>query len=861
MTSQHPPTFLSRVFGVNSDIKDAETELSSIRDGYNTQSESHENLLLGSGRGRDKSRIESDQESNSGSEYDHEAMFHDVFAQDSQFNKHLDYTENGDGPNHLDFIGEADSEAEDDVPMSIMVQPEAPTNKSVKPNGIDKLNNLRGQINKNIRIPKLRNVPSSSPFTLPTNKNDTLNPNNVAQTSYKRETQKNPSPTSAEDERVRRAKLGILNPRERALWKWANIENLDKFLQNVYSYYLGSGYYAILLSKTLDLATLAFVVYFSTYLTTCIDYSKLKSPSAKSLQDIRVDQCYSSIHPLAKFFLWLFYIYFILKVVQLYFDAQNLKEIHHFYKYLLDISDKDLQTVSWQVVVRRIMLLKDQNAVTANVSDMKSKSRIDAHDIANRIMRKENYFIALYNKDVLDLTLPIPGHRKSLLTRTLEWNLNLCISGFVFNESGQVRQHFLKESKRKELSDELSKRFMLAGLLNIILAPLIVTYFIVLYFFRYFNEYRRNPGSIGSRQYTPFAEWKFREYNELYHIFQRRINLSVPEASKYVDQFPKEKTVLLLKFVAFISGSFAAVLGILSVVDPDMFFNFEITKDRTVLFYISIFGTIWAICHGAIPEEYQVFDSEASLRRVANFTHYLPPRWEGKYHTDEVRAEFCEFFDMKALILLRELSSLILTPFILWFSLPKSSSRIVDFFREFSVHVDGLGYVCTFAMFNFDKSKATQKAVAASKKNPDPRSAYYNSGEDKMMKSYLYFIDSYGNNETQRNSRPQKVNKIHPLHHSIHGKMSQPQSPVQWYSRPDEFGSQSFMGNPSEPRGRGAVRDHKFNNEPDPMMLGDSYITTLPQTDANEADVENGQNPGVLGLLNQFYKDYEISRN
>jgi len=852
MSSQHPPTFLSRVFGVNSNVRDAETELSSIRDEYNSQDES-----------RNRSLIESDQESISDNEFHHDDLFEGFRSDQPSDNKqHEDDIDRIEDPNHLDFINEAGTENDDDVPMSIMVQPESPSNehhnKAAK--GLNKLNNLKGQINKNIKIPSLRNLPSSTPFTLPLH-NDTPEKNDV-NTSYKK-VNRDPSSSLAEDERVRRAKLGILNPRERALWKWANIENLDKFLQDVYLYYLGSGYYAILLSRALDLATLAFVVYFSTYLTNCIDYSRLKDSNVKSLADIRVNQCYASINPLAKLFLWFFYIYFILKVVQLYLDSQDLREVHQFYNYLLDISDKDLQTVSWQVVVRRIMLLKDQNAITSNVSDMKSKSRIDAHDIANRIMRKENYFIALYNKDILDLTLPIPGYRKNMLTRTLEWNLNLCISGFVFNETGQIRQQFLKESKRKELSDELSKRFMLAGVLNIILAPLIVAYFILLYFFRYFNEYRRNPGSIGSRQYTPFAEWKFREFNELFHIFQRRIHLSVPEASKYVDQFPKEKTVLVLKFVSFISGSFAAVLGILSVVDPDMFFNFEITKDKTVLFYISVFGTIWAICHGAIPEEYQVFDSEASLRHVASFTHYLPQRWEGKYHTDEVKNEFCEYFDLKAFILVRELSSLILTPFILWFSLPKSSNRIVDFFREFSVHVDGLGYVCTFAMFNFDKAKPTAKSVAKKNAN-DPRGPYYKSGEDKMMKSYLHFIDSYSNNETHRNGRPiQKINKMHPLHHSIHaGKMSQPQSPVQWHAHHEDFGSQSFMTTQADARGRGNFRDPRTaHHEPEHLALGESYITALPQTDANEADGENAQNPGVLGLLNQFYKDYEISRN
>jgi hypothetical protein len=45
-------------------------------------------------------------------------------------------------------------------------------------------------------------------------------------------------------------------------------------------------------------------------------------------------------------------------------------------------------------------------------------------DVAARIMRKENYLIALINKDILDLHIPFPFLRKSiLLTKTIEWGL------------------------------------------------------------------------------------------------------------------------------------------------------------------------------------------------------------------------------------------------------------------------------------------------------------------------------------------------------------------------------------------------------------------------------------------------------
>lgn len=44
-----------------------------------------------------------------------------------------------------------------------------------------------------------------------------------------------------------------LDPRERALWMWTNVTNLDIFLKDVYDYYMGNGIWCITLSRLLDL--------------------------------------------------------------------------------------------------------------------------------------------------------------------------------------------------------------------------------------------------------------------------------------------------------------------------------------------------------------------------------------------------------------------------------------------------------------------------------------------------------------------------------------------------------------------------------------------------------------------------------
>ncbi|KAL8862488.1 MAG: hypothetical protein Q9178_000985 [Gyalolechia marmorata] len=547
--------------------------------------------------------------------------------------------------------------------------------------------------------------------------------------------------------------LTIASPRERAMWRWANVEDLDNFLRDVYEYFLGNGIWCILLSRLLNLLTLAFVVGFSTFLTTCIDFAKVRS--SHSMSEILIPKCTSNMSSTTSLLIWLFAFFWIGKSFQYLLDIRRLQHMHNFYRYLLEIPDNDIQTVSWQEIVKRLMALRDMNPATAagiserhrRFTGSQSKQRMDAHDIANRLMRRDNYFIALFNKDVLDFTLPLPFMRnRQLFSKTLEWNLSFCILDFVFDERGQVRPIFLKDTHRRALSDGIRSRFLFAGFMNVICAPFIIIYFVMLYFFRYFNEYQKNPSQIGTRQYTPFAEWKFRQFNELLHLFQRRANMSYPFASRYIDQFPKDKTIQASRFVAFIAGALASVLFLASVIDPELFLGFEITHDRTVLFYLGVFTTVWAIARGAVPEENLVFDPAFALKNVIDYTCYLPNEWRGRLHSDEVRSEFALLYRMKLMVFLEEILGILLTPFILWFSLPKSSDRLVDFFREFTVHVDGLGYVCSFAVFDF-KTDPNRENLRELGVTPDLRDEYYATKDGKMLASYYGFIDNYVTNQ------------------------------------------------------------------------------------------------------------------
>ncbi|KIM81480.1 hypothetical protein PILCRDRAFT_8829 [Piloderma croceum F 1598] len=245
-----------------------------------------------------------------------------------------------------------------------------------------------------------------------------------------------------------------------------------------------------------------------------------------------------------------------------------------------------------------------------------STAKLDAHNIANRIVRQENYLIALFNKELLDLHVPLlpaldrlvggkVGRRlgpdgegiEKMLTRPLVWNLRFCLMGLLFDPQGRVRKVYLKGKNRTALIEGLRRGFIFIGILNAIFVPFIVLY--------------------------------------------------------------------LLIFVAFISGSFAAVLLLASVIDPDLFVHFEVTPHRTVLFYLGVFGSIMAGARGMMPDDNGVFDPELLMEEVIRYTHYMPGEWKDQMHSKQV---FGELFAMKIAIIVQEL---VLTLFVLWFSLPQ----------------------------------------------------------------------------------------------------------------------------------------------------------------------------------------------
>lgn len=534
------------------------------------------------------------------------------------------------------------------------------------------------------------------------------------------------------DPNIYKAKVKVLN-------EWNNLGNLDEFLELVYEYYRERGHQQMVLSGFSSVAKLGFMIGFAAVLVYAIDWSFLYSPatSEKHPKLWEVMSLWNFVTQLSLFGLCCLFLlggFWLIQCVRFWNRLPQYERVSRFYKYALEIEDEELGfAVDFGEVCHRIHRFHEANRIHC--------ARLNEQDICNRITRRDNYLIALYNKQLLDFGKELPAFlcdNDSLHTRILEWNVSFGLLGFVFEngsdaKSTALRSVFLKTTQRDVLAAELKKRFQLLAIVNLVLAPFALVFIAVYYLFRYGEEIYRNPNSVLSRQFTLSARWRLREFNELEHLLDRRLAASHKPAEKYLEAVSETAPyAALLKFVAFVSGSVVLVLIFVTVVNEDLLMHFELTPGKSIIWYLGLFGAVLAIARGLTSTPLKRFrtDKRQLLGHLKAHLHFSPRVWsEGQENSREARDLLTRLFVPRCLIFLREVLGLVTNPLVLYFSLPAVSGELVEFFREFTVGVEGLGYVCSFAQFDLQRHGQENVSMAAK--------------EEKLEKSIIAFKSNY----------------------------------------------------------------------------------------------------------------------
>ena len=283
---------------------------------------------------------------------------------------------------------------------------------------------------------------------------------------------------------------------------------------------------------------------------------------------------------------------------------------------------------------------------------------------------------------------------------------------------------------------------------------------------------------------------------------------------------------------------------------------------------------IFAAARSAVPDEGEVHQPVLNLFEAIEYTHYAPQRWRNNFHTEAVRAEFSALYQMKVLIFLDEILSLFAAPFILWKNSGKQSAAIVDFFRQNTVHVDGLGGLCNHAVFEFRKRTRPED-------DDELRALEYfgtslENKDQKMLQSQRYFLQRLDQYEGRRHHRTVSFGT-----HHHHPPTFPPASPLREAARPrarmrPDSPTQSVLLDLPRTTARRTQRRPRPPRDDLDLARADADVTTSKLIEADHSLAESwkfddvadeeaalpekrnaDQDAGVMGLLMEYTRAHE----
>ena len=139
-----------------------------------------------------------------------------------------------------------------------------------------------------------------------------------------------------------------------------------------------------------------------------------------------------------------------------------------------------------------------------------------------------------------------------------------------------------------------------------------------------------------------------------------------------------------------------------------------VTRDR--FRWLALFSTILAISRSfSVERAYPTvaLNPNAILDALATNTHYMPSHWRGQAHTRRVYMEFRRLYQYRAALLLQEILGCITAPLLLIFVMPAKAQETLDFIRDFTAYAEGVGHVCSFALFDFERHGASRRVTTA----------------------------------------------------------------------------------------------------------------------------------------------------
>lgn len=471
----------------------------------------------------------------------------------------------------------------------------------------------------------------------------------------------------------------------------------------IYNYYRNQGYYSTILQDILHILLYTFIVLFSFFLTSCVDYNTLFDThdihASIHIRSPKVN-AFVAICLLLLSLLWIWY--FASFILQL----SDLKKVKKFYNKKVGISDYELSTMKWDEIV-------DHN--------------LDKVFINKQINQKDNFMIELYKEENWNQL----GIHQRFSTKLFVWVIENSFQSVFFSST--------KYRSVKTYTEKLKKYYIYSGVVLTILSPFTFLFLVVYYFFKYTMEFKKHPDSAGRRDWSMYAQWKLRKTNELPHEFENRLLKVNKHIHELLDTNFITLTSILAKFLTFVCGSFLAVLTVLTFYDDHILVMTIDKGGRSVLWYITFLGLMFTIFSSFIRDTQKDYNATELLKNVTDIIEYKPDK-----SFQDTLDEYNNLFSQKFMQLLEEILGVLALPYLLFRTLPNNSEYIAILFKKTMDYDEGLrGF--------YIKPPKTPKPESVHS-SPNPFVGTPDTFTNKEIK--LDILDDFKSNETSSNNRP-----------------------------------------------------------------------------------------------------------
>ena len=472
----------------------------------------------------------------------------------------------------------------------------------------------------------------------------------------------------------------------------------NKKLIQIYNYFYHKGYYNIVSLQIFNLLTSIFMLVFLNFMFTCIDY--------KGLKQLREEETsFKNYIDFSNFyknnFIYIFttiiiILYITVRVIGIGNDITDYYKIKKFYNKKLNIDNRKIDTITWEEIVEKLELLygNDYNIYNTNM----------------KILKKDNIITTILSSNI----------NKFLYSRLIEWNIIYCIFDYLFDNNYNIKENIYTD--RNKIVKKIKQNLFIISVLTYLFMPLLIVYLFFYSFLKYGEKFYNNPSKITSKQWSLKAKWKLRYYNELKHELKERLNKSSQYADAYCNIFNYKIVSTICKFIIFVFSSFFIMLLLLSFYNEHLLLNLNVSKNKPILWYLGILGSIIALGKNMTKEKNM--EKINCIDKLVGYIRYLPKRFKDEYNSIEMKKSITNVFEYQIYTFLKEYFSVLIIPYSLIY-LSNYVDNIIDIILDNVEYDNNLGYVDKNSNFRTLNDKSGDKKIISFS---EFRNRYHNWG-------------------------------------------------------------------------------------------------------------------------------------